>query len=277
MTLTRRQGLPSSLADATAVGRDAEVQEMDQGDERLWKVGQLAQLTGITVRALHHYDHLGLVPPSLRTASGHRLYEEPDVDRLYRVVALRDLGLSLEAIGTVLTGAGPLEAVLQQHLDQVDRQLAALRALRSRLAATLATAKTMATPTTDDLLDLIGKVTTVDETIKNYFTDEQLAALSERREHLGEQAIADAQTEWPQLIARVGAEMDAGTDPADPAVQDLARRWMQLLHSFHGGDEGLRDSLYRMQADNSDQIRQEHGGPTPEMMDYIKRANASAA
>lgn len=47
-----------------------------------WKVGELARTTGLTVRTLHHYDHVGLLQPSGRTASGHRLYEEEDVRRL---------------------------------------------------------------------------------------------------------------------------------------------------------------------------------------------------
>lgn len=65
---------------------------MTTHEDKVWRVGQLAASTGLTVRALHHYDHLGLVRPSARTASGYRLYEEADVARLYQVLALRQLG-----------------------------------------------------------------------------------------------------------------------------------------------------------------------------------------
>jgi hypothetical protein len=58
------------------------------------------------------------------------------------------------------------------------------------------------------------------------------------------------------------------------AVQALARRWMELRQLFHGGDPGLRDSLYRMQADNSERLQQQYCGPSSEMIDYIRRANA---
>ncbi|MGH3800853.1 MAG: hypothetical protein ACRDTD_12080 [Pseudonocardiaceae bacterium] len=57
-------------------------------------------------------------------------------------------------------------------------------------------------------------------------------------------------------------------------MQALARRWMELLELFHGGDSGLRDSIYRMQADNSEMLQWQCGGPSPEMIDYIRRANA---
>lgn len=69
--------------------------------------------------------------------------------------------------------------------------------------------------------------------------------------------------------------MDTGTDPGAPKVQALARRWMELLEFFHGGDPGLRDSMYRMRADNSEMVK-EKGGPTSEQIDYIRRVNAAA-
>jgi DNA-binding transcriptional MerR regulator len=72
---------------------------MSYVEERRWKVGELARATGLTVRALHHYDELGLLVPSERTQAGHRLYGEDDVRRLYRVVALRHLGLPLSERG----------------------------------------------------------------------------------------------------------------------------------------------------------------------------------
>lgn len=240
--------------------------------EQTWKVGPLARLTGLTVRTLHHYDHVGLLRPSARLPSGHRLYSEDDVRRLYRIVALRELGLPLEAVGGLLDGGPDVAALLREHLGHVDGQLAALRRLRRRLAGLVVTVEVPGAPTPADLLELMEEVSKMDETIKAYFTDEQLSALEVRREQVGEATISSVQQEWPQLIAAVQAELDAGTDPADPQVQALARRWMQLLESFHGGDPGLRESLYRMQADNSEQIQQQYGGPTPELMDYVKRA-----
>lgn len=67
-----------------------------------WKVGALARATGLTVRALHHYDHIGLLSPSMRTAAGHRLYTPGDLARLYRISLLRRLGFPLEQISSVL-------------------------------------------------------------------------------------------------------------------------------------------------------------------------------
>lgn len=117
----------------------------------------------------------------------------------------------------------------------------------------------------------------MDDTIKQYFTNEQLAALAERRAHLGEDAINGTQAQWEQLIPRVQAAVDAGVDPASAEAQEMAQQWMGLLHAFHGGDDSLRDSLCRMQADNTERIEQEHCGPSPQLMAFIKQANAAGA
>jgi len=263
------------MGPAHRVPEEEDVEAM--GDpEGTWKVGPLARLAGLTVRTLHHYDNVGLLRPSARTPSGHRLYNEDDVRRLYRIVALRELGLPLDTVGGLLDGGPDLATLLREHLGHVDGQLTALRGVRRRLAGLVATVGAPGKPTPTDLLVLIEEVTKMDETIKNYFTAEQLSALDRRREQVGEAVIGSVQQEWPQLIAAMHAEMDAGTDPADATVQGLARRWRELLESFHGGDPGLRDSLYRMQADNSEQIQREYGGPTQELMEYVKRANAAA-
>lgn len=251
---------------------------MSEPAGKVWKIGQLALVTGLTVRTLHHYDHVGLVRPSARTDAGHRLYGETDVERLYQVVALRQLGLPLDSIGDVLDGVLPIAQVLSSHRDHLDGQLRAIKSLRAQLTAMLAAGRASAgRDTTTDFLDLIKKVTAMDDTVRQYFTDAQLAALAERREQLGEQAMFDAQVQWPELMARVQVAMDAGTDPASPEAQDLAKQWMQLLHAFHGGDEGVRDALYRMQAENAEEIQRDHGGPSPVQLEFIEQANLAGA
>ncbi len=247
---------------------------MTAQETHVWKIGQLAAETGLTVRALHHYDHLGLVRPSARTEAGYRLYAEPDVERLYQVLALRQLGLALDAIGTVLDGCSSIEELLEVHRVYVDRQLVALRTLRAQLAIAAAVRSDNATSVTD-FLELIRKVITVDDTIKQYFTDEQLAQLAERRAALGEPAIAEVEAAWPKLIARVQGAVDAGVDPSSPDAQALAAEWMGLLERFHGGDAGILGSLNQMYAENPGQIDEQHGGPSPALVEFIRAAAAA--
>src|SRR5258708_1111442 len=66
-------------------------------------VGRLAELSGVTVRTLHHYDEIGLVRPSARTAAGYRAYSAADVDRLRQVLAYRRLGFGLRAVAELVS------------------------------------------------------------------------------------------------------------------------------------------------------------------------------
>jgi len=233
-----------------------------------WRVGELAERTGVTVRALHHWDHIGLVSPSRRSAAGHRRYTAADAERLYRVLALRQLGLGLEEIGDVLAGELPLPAVLAAHLRRVEEQLAALQRVQARLRSALVPGGGAG-----DVLDLVREVSAVDETTGTYFTPEQLAVLARRRAELGP-AVEAAQERWPRLIAEVEAAIADGTDPASARGQELAAEWRGLLEQFHGGDPGLRESLYRMREENAEEIRSRFGGPSPATIEFVTRANA---
>jgi DNA-binding transcriptional MerR regulator/uncharacterized glyoxalase superfamily protein PhnB len=105
------------------------------GRAEAWKVGALARASGLTVRALHHYDHIGLLSPSMRTAAGHRLYSPQDVARLYRITLLRRLGFPLERIATAIDQPEwQLAAALRRHLEHTREQAAATVRLCGRLA-----------------------------------------------------------------------------------------------------------------------------------------------
>src|SRR5690242_1096266 len=74
--------------------------------KRLYQVKEVASLSGVSVRALHHYDELGLLVPRERTDAGYRLYDDQDLLRLQQILIGRELGLSLEAIRRSLDEPG---------------------------------------------------------------------------------------------------------------------------------------------------------------------------
>src|SRR3954471_15490085 len=75
---------------------------MNATNETLYRASEFARAAGVTVRALHHYDRLGLLKPTRRTASGYRLYGEQDFARLQQIVTLKFIGFSLKQIKDVL-------------------------------------------------------------------------------------------------------------------------------------------------------------------------------
>jgi len=67
-------------------------------------VGHVARLARVSVRTLHHYDGIGLVRPSARTAAGYRAYSAGDVERLLQVLSYRRLGFGVCAEGDIRDG-----------------------------------------------------------------------------------------------------------------------------------------------------------------------------
>jgi DNA-binding transcriptional MerR regulator len=237
-----------------------------------WKVGELARRTGVSVRTLHYYDEIGLLTPSQHTESGHRLYTVGDVARLQQIRSLQQLGFRLEEIRACLTRSDfALLEVLERHLAQLREQMAAQQRLYQRLEALAASLRQTGEAPVEALLQTLEEMSMFEK----YYTPEQMEYLKQRREQLGDEAIQAVEKEWPELIARVKAEMDAGTDPADPKVQVLAQRWRELVESFTGGDPGIRQSLRTMY----EQEPTVHGmdtAPMRAMMEYINKALAAA-
>ncbi|ALG83627.1 MerR family transcriptional regulator [Gordonia phthalatica] len=94
-----------------------------------WTVGRLADLTGVTVRTLHHYDQIGLLSPTERTHAGYRLYTEADVARLQRIVVYLRLKMPLEEIAALLDGDDDPIAHLRRQRDAVMSRLGELTEL----------------------------------------------------------------------------------------------------------------------------------------------------
>src|SRR3982074_1863133 len=98
------------------------------------KVGELAQAAGLTIRTLHYYEEISLLVASARSGSGHRLYSDADVERLYRICLLRRLGVPPGQIARPLDDpAWDLQSALATHLADLDRRLEATARLRAHL------------------------------------------------------------------------------------------------------------------------------------------------
>jgi MerR family transcriptional regulator, thiopeptide resistance regulator len=103
-------------------------------------VGEVAALAGVTVRTLHHYDRIGLLSPSGRTAAGYRQYAPADLDRLHQVLLYRELGFPLEEVATLLDdpAADPAAHLRRQHAllrERLERTQAMVAAVEKEMEA----------------------------------------------------------------------------------------------------------------------------------------------
>ena len=118
-------------------------------------VGEVAERFGITVRTLHHYDHIGLLTPSRRTASGYRVYTPSDLRRLSQVIVYRRLELPLDEIARLLDDGNEVSHLIRQR-ERVMSRLDEMKDLVEAIDHALEKAMTNTPMTDDDMRELFG-------------------------------------------------------------------------------------------------------------------------
>jgi DNA-binding transcriptional MerR regulator len=216
---------------------------MDDDETRMWRIGELSAASGLSVRALRHYDELGLLTPADRTGSGYRLYGAAEVQRLYRITALRRIGLGLEAIAAALDGdAADLATVIRRQREEVVQELAERAALKVRLDALCAGLDRGERPTVQELITTMEAM----QMYERYYSEEQLERLERRGKELGPERIAAAQREWEDLFGTLREARAAGVAPGDPSLDSVRAHARELVSLFTGGEPDMAASLGRM-------------------------------
>jgi DNA-binding transcriptional MerR regulator len=237
-----------------------------------YTVGDLTKRCGLTVRALHHYEKLGLLRPSGRSEAGYRLYNDADVLRLHRLLAYRHSGLALKDIGPLLDAENPpLLEVLTRHIAVVEAGLRRQQRLLSVLQRVAERAAQDEAGVTEHLLVSMGMM----RNYERYFSEADLRRLDGRRAALGEDGVRAGEAEWPALIAAVRLEMTRGSDPASARVRALAARWIALVAQFTGDDSEVKAKFQTMWA--SEPALQRDTGVTPEMIAFLRAAASASA
>ena len=212
---------------------------------------QFAELAGVTVRTLHHYDRLGLLR-ARRTASGYRVYRESDLERLEQIVALKFVGLPLKRIKTLLdrdnlelAEALPAQRlVLEAKRKLIDRAIHAIKDAE----------RTLATGQRPDAA-ILKKIIEVIEMQDNpnwsekYYSEEARAKIAERAKNFTPEMQAQTTKQWTDLFREVEASLDE--DPASAKAQALAARWVALIQGFTGGDPEVQKGLNKVWKDPS--------------------------
>lgn len=207
-----------------------------------YKTGEFAELAGVTVRALHHYDRIGLLKPE-RNRSGARVYSLDDLERLEQIAALKFLGIPLKEIKYLLGSSKTLPL-----LESLDFQLQALAEKRRSIdravqAIELATKAIRSGQATD--ASVLKKILeTIDmqpqeNSMRKYYSEQ--AWLD--RAKLAKDTPAEVREQRSQLWRQLFAELEASLelDPACEAAQALTGRWLNLANAVTGNNDGIRD------------------------------------
>jgi DNA-binding transcriptional MerR regulator len=218
-----------------------------------WSIADVARMSGVTSRTLRHYDEIGLLPPARVAGNGYRYYEEDDLLRLQQILVLRELGLGLTEIASVLD-------------HQTDR-IAALRAHHGRLLAERDRLATLARTVAHTIAELQGgtdmpKINRPENLFEGFDPSAHDAEARERWPEQWEQSqevvnglspddMTRFQRETTAQMIRMAELMAAGASVDDPVVQtevdvhfrSVCRFWTPCAAAYKGLGRTYVDDL----------------------------------
>jgi len=195
-----------------------------------WTVGQAAELSKVSVRALHHYDEIGLLSPSARSEAGYRLYDEADLELLHQILLFRELGFSLDEIRSIVRDpAFDRDEALRAQRSLLAEKGQRTQAMLAAIDALLASTEKGTTMSDSERAELFG------ELFDGFNPDDYEAEVQERwgdtdaYRQSAERTKRYGKAQWEQIKAETAendtafiALMDAGVPSDSPEAMALA-------------------------------------------------------
>ncbi|MEU0565449.1 MerR family transcriptional regulator [Nonomuraea sp. NPDC005983] len=206
-----------------------------------YTVGVVADLAGVSVRTLHHYDEIGLLEPHDRNAAGYRLYSADDVRRLQRILFYRELDFDLDAIGAILADPA-LSDVDRLHEQRrlLTERVARHQAMVAVIDRELNARRVGIALTPEERLEVFGSTRLEDgaERAEQRWGDSELWRQQQRRtSRYSAENWREIRAEQAGVHQRLLEAMRAGIPATDPAVMDLAEEHrLHLDRRFHDCD-----------------------------------------
>lgn len=205
----------------------------------LWDIATITRRTGLTSRALRHYEARELLQP-MRAASGRRLYGAAELERIHQIITLKRAGLTLEAIGTVLDrGQHDLAQLIDAQIATVEAEadrLADMRALLLAVKARLGRNQMLDPATLCRLIHDSQQASAKEREAWQQLTDRYMDERVQKEFSRAMPAIgsdftsAEYGEKWHDLGERISAALPLAPDCAE--ALNFVREWMALLAPF---------------------------------------------
>ena len=198
-----------------------------------YTVGQLANLAGVSVRTLHHYDAIGLLSASDRTAAGYRVYRHDDLEQLQQILLYRELDLPLDAIGRLtLDPAFDRRAALVAQRAELASRAKRMTAILAAIDAAL-DALSKGEPMNDmDMFEVFGDFDPNDhesEVTERWGDTDAYAESARRTARYTKDDWKKIKDESATVTAELGVQLAKGAKPDDQAVQALVDRHREQI------------------------------------------------
>ena len=217
-------------------------------------VGAVAALTGVSVRTLHHYDHIGLVVPSVRTPAGYRGYTDVDVERLHLVLVYRSIGIPLDEIRALLddSSADVLEHLRRQHmllLEQAERLQHTIKAVEELMNAHRKGIQL----TAEEQVEILGTEAFTAfgseyaaEAEERWGETDAWKQSQQRVSQFSKQDWIAIKTDGDALLADLARAKRDGVEPGSTQGNDLAARHRASIERFYDCDDKTHRNLVEM-------------------------------
>jgi MerR family transcriptional regulator, thiopeptide resistance regulator len=247
-----------------------------------YSVGRVADLSGVTIRTLHHYDEISLLSPGGRSDAGYRVYEDSDLERLQRILFYRELGFTLKEISTIIDdqntdSMGHLRRQRRLLLERIERLGAMVDAIDYEMEANTMDIKL----TPEERFEVFGDFRPEDhaeEAERRWGESDSFKESNRRVSKYTKEDWLALKAEAEEVQNRLAAAFEAGLAPDSGEAMDAAEahrqhisRWFyECTYEIH---RGLTDMYV-----SDERFRSNYDTQAPGLAAYIKdAAHANAA
>ena len=249
--------------------------------QRTYQVSEVARITGISIRALHHYDAIGLLVPKQRTDAGYRVYDQDDLLRLQQVLIGREQGLALEEIRRSLDDprfdrTQALRMQKRQLQERARRTDDMIRAVDAALAM-LEEEEGGGTMDMKQLFDGFDPAAYEAEAKERWGDTDPYRESAKRSKRYGKDDWRRIKEEQVAIYADAARALQAGRRPDSAEAMDVAERHRQAIERwFYPCSTGMHTNLadlWEADARFAENIDKHAAGLTPFLAAAV-RANA---
>jgi MerR family transcriptional regulator, thiopeptide resistance regulator len=247
-----------------------------------YSVGRVADLSGVTIRTLHHYDEIRLLSPGGRSDAGYRVYEDSDLERLQRILFYRELGFTLKEISTIIDdpntdSMGHLRRQRRLLLERIERLGAMVDAIDYEMEANTMDIKL----TPEERFEVFGDFRPEDhaeEAERRWGESDSFKESNRRVSKYTKQDWLTLKAEAEEVQNRLAAAFEGGLAPDSGEAMDAAEAHRQhISHWFYECTYEIHRGLTDMYV-SDERFRSNYDTQAPGLAAYIKEAaHANAA
>ncbi len=239
-------------------------------------VGAVAAMAGVSVRTLHHYDEIGLVQPSGRSAAGYRLYAESDIARLRDVLSYRELGFTLDQVAKILDDP---EADAGSHLREqhrlVRQHIERLRGVLDHLEKMMEAQQMGIELTPQEQLEVFGEnwlgAEYAAEAEQRWGQTDAWQQSQRRTAALSKQDWVEVKAQTDAVEAAFASALRNGVPPTDAVATDLAERHRRGIETFYDCSPTMHRTLAETYVSDP-RFRQHYEDVAPGLAQYVHDA-----